>query len=92
MFEKKWDLKTLRAGLVGVSYLFGAVLKNSARTSSIAKPPGLRGACDTYVSLPGIPAFYSSYHLRTNDWPVISTRSLLASVLFFVLGVLFLRK
>ncbi len=92
MFRKKWDKKAI-FGLVllGFSYLLGALLKNAAQIASISDPPGFRGACDTYVRSFCIPTFYLSLHLDAGVWLVLNATSLIVSVAFFVLGVLFLR-
>jgi hypothetical protein len=93
MFKRRWDKKAVFGlALLGFSYLLGALLKNAAQVSSIATPPGFRGACDTYVRSFCIPTFYLSLHLGTNLWFVINATSLLTSVAFFGFGVLFLRE
>jgi len=93
MLKKKWDAKAfIGVAFLGVSYLLGAVLKNAAQVSSIATPAGFRGACDTYVRSFCIPTFYVSLNLGTDLWLVMNATSLIVSVLFFVLGVAFLRR
>ncbi len=78
--------------MLSISFLLGALLKNSAQVTSSATPRGYTGYCDTYVKWLCVPTYFFSIHLAAKLWLVIDLTSLITSAVLFVFGVLFIRE
>ncbi len=92
-WDRKWDTRAIIGlCLLLLSFLMGAVLKNSAQIASGTQPKGFTGFCDTYITGLCIPTFYIDIPLESNIWLVINFTSFLTSLILFVAGVILVRE
>ena len=90
---KKWNKKAIIGLLLLLlSFLMGALLKNSAQITSGSSPRGFSGYCDTYITGFCIPTYYLDLQLAASLWLVINITSFLTSIVLFVSGVILVRQ
>ena len=85
-----------RTAIIGLvlllaSFTMGALLRKSAYITN-EDVGRLRGACDTYLRGFCVPTAYFSIPLGSFGSLVINATSFLVSAVFFILGVLLVRK
>jgi len=90
---RKWTKKSI-IGLILllISFLMGALLKNSAQITSGTHPRGFSGYCDTYITWLCVPTYYLAVPLATSLWLVVNTTSFLVSLILFIAGVILVRQ
>ncbi|MGD0145676.1 MAG: hypothetical protein ABSB53_02335 [Nitrososphaerales archaeon] len=77
--------------LLLTSFFMGALLRKSAYITN-ENVGRLRGACDTYLRGLCVPTAYFSIPLGSFGSLVFNVTSFLVSAIFFILGVLLVRK